>query len=61
MPIADRVLGLVALATFARQVHGEGDFPIVGTYTENTPCAGDGSDMSRVTITARDIDSVFGL
>ena len=62
MPIiAARVLGIVALATFATQVHAEDDFPIVGTYTENTPCTGDGSDVSRVTITAHDIDSVFGL
>jgi hypothetical protein len=58
-PIASRVLGIVALATFATQVLGEDDFPIVGTYTENTPCAGGGSDVSRVTITAHDIDSVF--
>ena len=47
MPIASRVLGIVALATFATQVLGEDDFPIVGTYTENTPCAGGGSDVSR--------------
>ena len=40
---------------------GDDDFPIVGTYTENTPCTGDGTDVSRVTITAHDIDSVFGL
>ena len=59
--IAARVLGIVALATFATQVLGEDDFPIVGTYTENTPCTGDGSDVSRVTITAHEIDSVFGL
>ena len=61
MPIAVRVLGIVALATLATRVLGEDDFPIVGTYTENTPCTGDGSDVSRVTITAHDIDSVFGL
>ena len=61
MPIAARVLGIVALATFATQVLGEDDFPIVGTYTENTPCTGDGSDVSRVTITAHDINSAFGL
>ena len=61
MPIAVRVLGIVALATLATEVLGEDDFPIVGTYTENTPCTGDGSDVSRVTITAHDIDSVFGL
>src|SRR6476660_5795921 len=60
MPIAVRVLGIVALATLATRVLGEDDFPIVGTYTENTPCTGDGSDVSRVTITAHDIDSVFG-
>jgi hypothetical protein len=61
MPFAARVLGIVALATFATQVLGDEDFPIVGTYTENTPCTGDGSDVSRVTITAHDIESVFGL
>jgi hypothetical protein len=61
MPIAAKVLGIVALATSATQVLGEDDFPIVGTYTENTPCVGGGSDVSRVTITSHDIDSVFGL
>ena len=64
MPIAAKVLGVVAVATFATvatQVLGADDFPIVGTYTENTPCTGDRSDKSRVTITAHDIDSVFGL
>ena len=64
MPIAAKVLGVVAVATFATvatQVLGADDFPIVGTYTENTPCTGDRSDESRVTITAHDIDSVFGL
>ena len=59
MPIAARVLGIAAIATFATQVLGEDDFPIVGTYTENTRCTGDGPDVSRVTITAHDIDSVF--
>jgi hypothetical protein len=50
----------VALAT---PVHGEDHFPLVGTYTENLACKTDGSDagVSRVTITPRDIDSVFGL
>src|SRR3954454_14366288 len=52
MSIAARVLSIVALATFATLVLGGDDFPIVGTYTENTPCTGDGSDVSRVTITA---------
>jgi hypothetical protein len=48
----------VALATFATHALGEDD---IGTYTENTPCTDDGSDVSRVTITAHDINSVFGL
>src|SRR4051812_12074109 len=61
MSIAIRVLGIVALATFATQVLGEDDFPIVGTYTENTPCTGDGPTATRVTITAHEIDSAFGL
>jgi hypothetical protein len=61
MWFAARALGIVALATFATQVLGEDDFPIVGTYTENTPCRGDGPDVSLVTITAHDINSVFGL
>jgi hypothetical protein len=61
MPSAITVLGIVAFATFATPMLGEDDFPIVGTYTENTPCTVDGPDVSRVTITAHDINSVFGL
>ena len=61
MSFTASVLGIVALATFATQVLGEDDFPIVGTYTENTPCKGDGSDVSLVKITVREIDSVFGI
>jgi hypothetical protein len=61
MLIAIRVLVVVALATFATQVLGEDDFPIVGTYTENTPCTSDEPNAARVTITAREIDSAFGL
>ena len=59
MLIAARVLSIVALTTFATQALGEDEFPIVGTYTENTPCTGGRSDVSRVTITAREID--FGV
>jgi hypothetical protein len=57
------VLSIVALVTLATPVLGEDDFPLVGTYTENQACKGDGSDsgVSRVKITMRDIDSVFGL
>ena len=59
--IAVRVLTIAALATLATPLLGEEDFPLVGTYTENQVCKGDGSDsgVSRVKITARDIDSVF--
>jgi hypothetical protein len=61
--VAARVLGVIALAALGTAAPGEEDFPIVGTYTENQVCKGDGSDsgVSRVKITAEDIDSVFGL
>lgn len=63
MKLAGRLLSIVVLAVLASQVQGEDDFPIVGTYTENQACKPDGSDpgVSRVKITRRDIDSVFGL
>src|SRR5262245_53705184 len=61
--LAGRVLSILALAALATPVQGQDDFPLVGTYTENQACKTDGSDpgVSRVTITPRDIDSVFGL
>src|SRR5262249_38445233 len=61
--LAGRVLSILALAALATPVQGQDDFPLVGTYTENQACRTDGSDpgVSRVTITPRDIDSVFGL
>jgi len=61
--VAARVLSVIALAALGTAAPGEEDFPIVGTYTENQVCKGDGSDsgVSRVKITAEDIDSVFGL
>ena len=60
---AATALSIAALAMLATSVVGEDDFPLVGTYTENQVCKGDGSDsgVSRVKITGRDIDSVFGL
>ena len=63
MKLAGKLLSIVVLAVLASQVHAEEDFPIVGTYTENQACKPDGSDpgVSRVKITPRDIDSVFGL
>jgi len=61
--VAAKVLTIVALLSLATPVHAEDDFPIVGTYTENQACKVDGADpgVSRVKITSRDIDSVFGL
>jgi hypothetical protein len=61
--VAARVLGVIALAAVGTAAPGEEDFPLVGTYTENQICKGDGSDsgVSRVKITLEDIDSVFGL
>ena len=52
--VAVRVLTIAALATLATPLLGEDDFPLVGTYTENQACKGDGSDsgVSRVKITA---------
>ena len=63
MKLAGRLLSIVVLAVLASQVQAEDDFPIVGTYTENQACKPDGSapGVSRVKITPRDIDSVFGL
>ena len=63
MPVTGRMLGIVALATFASPVLGTDDFPLVGTYTENQVCKADSSDsgVSRVKITVDDIDSGFGL
>jgi hypothetical protein len=63
MKLAGKVLSIVALAVLTSPVQAEDDFPIVGTYTENQACKPDGSDpaVSRVKITAHDIDSVFGL
>jgi hypothetical protein len=61
--IAAAMLSIIALAIFVAPVRVEEDFPLVGTYTENQVCKGDASDagVSRVKITVRDIDSVFGL
>src|SRR5262249_14240281 len=58
-----RVLSILSLAEHATPVQGEDDCPLVGPYTENQACKpnGSGPGVSRVTITPRDIDSVFGL
>jgi hypothetical protein len=61
--VAAKLLSIVTLATLVRPGLSEEDFPLVGTFTENRACRGDGSDatVARVKITPRDIDSVFGL
>ena len=57
------ILSVVALVALATPVLGEDEFPLVGTYTENQACTPGAPDanVSRVRITPRDIDSVFGL
>jgi hypothetical protein len=64
-----RVLGTIigvalVLGTAPGRAQTDDDFPIAGTYTENQICKGDGSggNVSRVKISAKEIESsVFGL
>jgi hypothetical protein len=54
------VVGAMAAASSAPRA--EDDFPIVGTYAENKPCAEADASVMRVKITLTDIDSqVMGL
>ena len=59
------IFGLaVILVAAATALQAEEDFAIAGTYTENQVCTGDGSgsNVSRVKISAKEIESsVFGL
>ena len=58
------VIGAVALGVSAGAiaVHSADRLPILGTYTENTPCPGAGPDVIRVKISEHDIDSpILGL
>jgi hypothetical protein len=57
------LLGVVATVVIGSSACAQEDFPIVGTYTENQVCKGDGSgsNIPRVKITARNIESTFGL
>jgi hypothetical protein len=61
--VTARVLSIIAAAGVGAAVQAQDDFPLVGTYTENQICKGDGSDgnVARVKITAGSIDSEFGL
>jgi hypothetical protein len=61
--LSAHLLGVAATAVIGSSACAQEDFPIVGTYTENQVCKGDGSGSSipRVKITARNIESTFGL
>jgi len=63
MPVPSRLLSIVILGTFVASALLADDFPLVGTYTENQICTDASSDsgLSRVKITADEIDSRFGL
>ena len=53
---------LTAAAATSTPARAQDDFPIIGTYTENTACVGADASVLRVKITARDIDSpILGL
>jgi len=63
LKVVGSVLTVVALTVSATTLRSEEDFPLVGTYTENQVCKPDAPEpnVSRVKITAQDIDSIFGL
>lgn len=50
---------LVAAAVSGAMAAGGNDFPIIGTYTQNVACKGDGSDQdtAKVTISSKEIVS----
>jgi hypothetical protein len=57
-------MGLVlAFVIAAAPVRADDDFPIVGSYTQNVKCKGDGSDAkeAKVRITTKEIESNVGL
>ena len=55
-------IGLALTAGAAAAPAGD-DFPLTGSYTQNVPCKGDGSDPAelRVKISAQEIDSKVGV
>ena len=58
-----RVLaGVAVLAAALTPALGDDDFPIVGLYTKDEACRGDGSDRTDllVKITSKDIQSYLG-
>jgi hypothetical protein len=52
----------VVLAVSSGAAVAEGDFPLIGNYTQNVPCKGDGTDAAeaKVTISAKEIVSNIG-
>jgi hypothetical protein len=61
--IARSALALVALLFISAPILAEDDFPIVGTYTRDIACAGNGSHRPDllVTITQKQIESPMGV
>jgi hypothetical protein len=55
-------IALVALVTAGSAV-ADDDFPLIGNYTQNVPCKGDGSDPKDilVKISPQEIDSNMGV
>ncbi|MGA3308414.1 MAG: hypothetical protein ABSD08_07350 [Xanthobacteraceae bacterium] len=53
----------LALITGASAALAGDDFPLIGSYTQNVPCKGDGSDPAelQVKISAQEIDSKVGV
>ena len=53
----------LALITGAGAAPAGDDFPLIGSYTQNVPCKGDGSDPAelQVKISAQEIDSKVGV
>jgi hypothetical protein len=54
---------VLAAAGMAAPAYADDDFPIVGDYTQNVKCKGDGSDKAdaKVKITDKDITSNVGV
>jgi hypothetical protein len=65
MKIIYPLIGCVTLAltVSAGLAFAEDDVPVVGNYTQNKPCKGDGSDPPelKVTISSLGIDSKMGV
>ncbi len=58
-----RACAIVAIVGAAVPAYADDDFPIVGDYTQNVACKGDGTDKddTKVKITDKDITSNVGV